>query len=160
MNTMKFKNYIYPHLVLASIKGAMLDLQRLSKYKSILDELEAEDKLQKMGFNRDNDKLFVGVNLNPELLMYAGESLDSAELKFVSDAMLKYTNFLQKEGILDVIKADYERVYNEDFYGYVVEISFDFKAYVKKKYIYDIAYCTTVVSTGIISIYALISSFL
>jgi len=137
---MKTKNYIYPQLIFNSLRDAFEDLRYFSRYKSILNELEEDDKLAKLGIRKEKDKMFIGVNLNPELLMYTEDSQESVELKFVSDAMKKYTDFLGKEGILDSIKAEYERVFSDDFYGYVVQISYKYRSYNKDKFKYDIGY--------------------
>lgn len=141
MKKLKLKDYIYPTRVIASLKGAILDISHFNRYKKILEELEEDGKLDSIGFKKEGDKLFVGVDLNPELLMYTEESQESVELKFVSDSMKKYTNFLQNEGILDSIQADYERIYNEDFYGYIVQISYS-KKYNPSKFKYDIGFVT------------------
>ena len=153
------KHYIYPHLILSSLKDAILDIKHLKKYESILDELDASEKLSKMGFRRNGNKLYLGVNLNPELLMYTEDSQESVELKFVSESMKRYTNFLQNEGILDSIQAEYDRVYTDDFYGYVVQISYN-KKYDPKKMKYDIIYSVITSSMIIISIIMLIKTLL
>ena len=137
---MKIIEYISPRLVIRSLTAALTDLSHFRRYKSILEELDRDKKLEAMKMRLEKDKLFIGVNLNPELLMYTDDSQESVELKFVSDAMKKYTDFLQKEGVLDSIKADYERVFNDEFYGYVVQVRYDFKKYKKKRMIYDISY--------------------
>ena len=61
----KLKQYISPKLVIQSLKEGYKDLQYFKKFKSILAELEADGKLEKLGFKREDDKLFVGVNLYP-----------------------------------------------------------------------------------------------
>lgn len=155
---MKLKNYIYPNLVFKSLKDAITDLSYYRRYKSILNELDLDGKLKRIGIKKDGNHMYIGVNLNPELLMYTNDSRDSVELKFVSDAMIKYTNFLQNEGILDSIKADYERIYNEDFYGYIVQVSYAFNKYNKNKFRYDIGYFSAILSLTIISILMLMSS--
>lgn len=137
---MKIRDYIYPKRVLNSLKLALRDRAYFAMYSKILDELEREGKLERIGFKKEGSELYVGVNLNPELLMYTEDSKESVELKFVSDATKKYTKFLQNEGILDVIKADYERVFNDDFYGYIVQISYEYKNYDARKFRYDIGY--------------------
>jgi hypothetical protein len=157
---MKINKYINPKAILVSFKEANTDIKHYLKYKSILSEIQEEGKLEKLKIKRENDMLYIGVNLNPELLMYADQSLESAELKFVADSMRKYTDFLQKEGILDVIKADYERVHNDEFYGYVVQIAFDFQKYTKTKYRYDIGYLIITGSATVLAIFAAISYFL
>jgi hypothetical protein len=157
---MKIKNYIYPGLIYESLTDAIKDLKYLKTYKSVLEELEAEGKLEALGLKKEKDKLFVGVNLNPELLMYTEDSQESVELKFISDAMKKYTDFLGKEGILDSIKADYERVFTDDFYGYVVQISYKYRSYKKEKFRYDIGY--TIAAAAIVGagLYLAITSLL
>lgn len=140
---MILQDYIYPKRVFNSLILALKEKQYFKKYSSILDDLEREGKLKTLGFRKEDSMLYIGVNLNPELLMYTDDSKESVELKFVSDAMRKYTDFLQNEGILDVIKADYERVFTEDFYGYVVQIKFDYKKYKPSKFKYDIGYFAT-----------------
>ena len=140
---MRLKNYIYPKLVFKSFTQALKERQYFTKYAGILNDLEQEGKLEKMGFRKEGSMLYIGVNLNPELLMYTDDSHESVELKFVSEAMKKYTDFLQNEGILDSIVADYERVFNEEFYGYVVQIRYKFKNYRKKRMIYDICYLSS-----------------
>ena len=137
------KKYISPKLVIQSLKSGYQDLKYFKKFKSILKELEKEGKLKTIGFKLKDDKLFVGVNLNPDLLRYTDDSQESVELKFISEAMKKYTDFLQNEGILDSIVADYERIFNEDFYGYIVQIRYKFKNYNKKEMIYSVSYLAT-----------------
>lgn len=137
---MKIKDYIYPTRVFKSLQRSLTDRAYFAKYSKILEDLDKEGKLKRMGFRKEESTLFIGVNLNPELLMYTEDSKESVELKFVSDSMKKYTDFLQNEGILDVIKAEYERVATEDFYGYVVLIRFDYKNYEPKKFRYDLGY--------------------
>jgi len=153
-------NYINPKLVIKSLTSALEDISYFNRYKSILSEIESDGKLKKLGLIKRGHDILVGVNLNPELLMYTEDSQESVELKFVSDAMKKYTDFLEKEGILDSIKADYERVLSDDFYGYVVKISYKYRSYVKKKFIYDIAYLSIAMTTVGIGIYTALTSLL
>jgi hypothetical protein len=157
---MRIKNYIYPGLIYRSIINAIEDLKYLRRYKNILRDLEEEGKLEKIGLTRDGDKLFVGVNLNPELLMYTEDSKESVELKFVSDAMKKYTDFLGREGILDSIKADYERVFTDDFYGYIVQIKYQYKNYKKEKFQYDIGYFIVTLFVTTVASYLAITNLL
>jgi uncharacterized membrane protein YkgB len=58
----------------------------------------------------------------------------------VGDKLKKYTDFLQKEGILDSIFVDYERVKTEDYYGYIIQIKFEDRKYNQRDYIYSVSY--------------------
>ena len=56
--------------------------------------------------------------------------------------MLKYNDFLTKEGILDVITVDYDRVKNDSFYGYVLQIKFNFSNFKRREVVWAISYFT------------------
>lgn len=137
---MKIKEYIHPILIFKSLKECLIELEHYKKYKSIIAELEQNGSLDRMKIVKEDDYLLIGVDLNPELLIYAEDAIESAELRMVADRMKKYSVFLQKEGILDSVKANHERIKSEDYYGYLINISFDFKKYSKFKLRYSISY--------------------
>jgi hypothetical protein len=137
----KASEYIIPTRVFNSISNNIKDLKHNQRYNSIIEELDKDGRLNEIGFKLEKNNLYAGVTLNPDLLKYTDpESQESVELKFVSEKMKKYTNFLQSEGILDSIKADYDRIYDKkDFYGYVVQISYRKNRNISKL-IYDCIY--------------------
>lgn len=150
---MKILDYIYPNRVWKSLKSDISELQYYKKYKNILKDLEESNRLKEMGMTHVSGKIYLGIDLNPELLLYSEESQNQVEINFVSEKMRRFTDFFQKEGILDVIKADYDRVQNSDYYGYVVQIEFDFKKYKKSKFRYAIGYFSTLVILLVSSLY-------
>lgn len=150
---MKILDYIYPNRVWNSLKSDISELKYYKKYKNILKELEASNRLKEMGMTHISGKLYLGIDLNPELLLYSEESQNQVEVNFISEKMRRFTDFFQKEGILDVIKADYDRVQTSDYYGYVVQIEFDFKKYKKSKFRYAIGYFSTLAILLVSSLY-------
>lgn len=117
------------------------ELRNYKKYKEIVFSLQEEGKLEKIGFSMDSDgNLYLGVDLNPELLLYSETSQESVELRLISEKMTKYSDFLTKEGLLDSIKVDYDRVKTDEFYGYILKISYAFKNYKKSDFIFQIIY--------------------
>ena len=58
--------------------------------------------------------------------------------------MKKYNDFLTREGLLDSVNVDYERVKTDSYYGYVLQIKYDFKKYRRRKFVYDILYSLAV----------------
>lgn len=137
--------YLNPLKVYKSLTESLEELKNHSKYKKIIFELAAEGKLETIGFSVDNRaNLYLGIDLNPELLLYSETSQESVELKLISEKMKKYTDFLTKEGILDSVRMDYDRVKTEEYYGYVLQIKFNFTKYEKSKFIYDLGYFFTV----------------
>jgi len=135
---------INPVKIFKSLQGCLEDLARFAKYKSIIAELQKDGKLDAIGLLVDADSnLYIGVNLNPELLMYSETSSESVELKMISDRMKKYTEFLTKEGILDSVKVEYDRIKNEEYYGYILQITFDYKTYNRPVLVYAVSYFST-----------------
>jgi hypothetical protein len=151
----KLLSIINPKNVISDIQKFTKILRNQKRYSRILNILDQEGKLKSIGLKKEGDRLYVGINLNPELLIYNDETQESAELKFISDKLKIYTDFMQKEGILDSVIADYDRVKDDDYYGYVVEIRFDTRDYSRSKFIYALSYFPTI-AISISAIVALI----
>ena len=137
---MNILEYINPKKVFNSLKNCLTELKYNRKFNKIVKDLDANGSLEQIGLSLDKNKLYVGVDLNPELLLYGESSQETVEMKFVKEKMLKYTEFLKKEGILDSITADYDRVQTLDHYGYIIEIKFAFNEYSLRKLAYNIMY--------------------
>ena len=136
-------NYLSPIFAYKALKANLDELSKYRTYKKIIFDLNETGKLDQIGFKADsNANLYLGIDLNPELLLYSETSQESVELKLIAEKMNRYNDFLTKEGILDSITVDYERVKNEEFYGYVLQIGFNFSKYKKNDLIYSISYFT------------------
>ena len=136
-------NKLNPVWVATSLKKNINEYSKYIKYKKIIYKLNESGKLDEIGFKTDEDaNLYLGVNLNPELLLYSDASQEPVELKMISEKMLKYNDFLTKEGILDVITVDYDRVKNDSFYGYVLQIKFNFSNFKRREIVWAISYFT------------------
>ena len=132
---------INPLWVVKSLQKNLNEFRKHETYKKIIYDLNAAGKLEEIGFRSDSDaNLYLGINLNPELLLYSDTSQESVELKMISEKMLKYNDFLTKEGILDVITVDYDRIKSEEFYGYILQIRFNDREFSKKVVIWGISY--------------------
>jgi hypothetical protein len=134
-------NYISPIRVYTRFSKNINELIKYLRFKKIVIDLSNKGKLDEIGIKVDpNSNMYIGIDLNPELLLYSETSQESVELRLVSEKMNKYNEFLTKEGILDAIKVEYERVQTEEFYGYILQIGFNFKKYKKSDFIYDLSY--------------------
>jgi hypothetical protein len=139
-------DYISPRHVYKRLVANLTELSRYRKFKKIVVELNETGKLDEIGIRSDNDaNMYIGINLNPELLLYSETSQESVELKLISEKMNKYNDFLTKEGILDVIKVDYDRVRDDNYYGYVLQLGFNFLIYKKSDLIYCISYFSSLI---------------
>lgn len=134
-------DYISPGRVYKKLVANLNELTRYRKFKKIVIELNESGKLDEIGIKSDAlANMYIGINLNPELLLYSETSQESVELRLISEKMNKYNDFLTKEGILDVIKVDYDRIQDETYYGYVLQLGFNFLVYKKSDLIYCISY--------------------
>lgn len=150
-------NKINPVRVFKDLRENIDDLLKYQKYKKIIYELNNSGKLEQVGFSVDKDaNLYIGINLNPELLLYSETSMESVELRLVSEKVKKYTEFLTNEGILDSIKMDYDRIKEENYYGYILQISYAFKKYKNKNMTYDISYFSIISLLFIIALLVII----
>ncbi len=141
-------DYLFPKRVYKKLTLNLSELTKFKKFKKIIFELAENGKLADIGIKADAQaNMYIGIDLNPELLLYSETSQESVELKLISEKMNKYNDFLTKEGILDVIKVDFERVKNDEFYGYILQIRFDFKKYKKADLIYSISYFLAILSS-------------
>lgn len=151
-------DYVNPVKVYQTLNACVEDLFNFSKYKEIILQLQKEGKLEAIGFSLDKvGNLYLGINLNPEMLFYSETSQTTVELKMISEKMLKYNDFLTKEGIIDYIKVDYDRVKTDEHYGYILQISYNFRKYNRKSFIYAIGYFLTIFSSLIAIVISLIS---
>ena len=153
---MKF-NYISPVKIYNRLSSNLVELSNYRRFKKIVLELNETGRLREIGIKIDpNSNMYIGIDLNPELLLYSDTSQESVELKLISEKMGKYNDFLTKEGILDSIKVDYERIKNDTHYGYVLQISFNFIKYTRFNLIYDISYFAILAILSIGGVIALI----
>jgi len=144
-------DYISPVKVYRKLKVNLEELSKYRIFKKIIIELNETGRLAEIGLKVDyGSNMYIGLDLNPELLLYSETSKESVELRLISEKMNKYNDFLTKEGILDSIKVDYERVQSDDFYGYILQIGYDFKKYKRSDLIYSISYFSTIL-LGILS---------
>jgi hypothetical protein len=140
-------NYINPIVQYHNLVNSIDDLSKFKKYKEIVLSLVRDGSLDRIGLSADEGgNMYLGIDLNPELLLYSETSKETVELKMISEKMLKYTDYLTKQGIIDFIKVDYDRVKNDTFYGYVIQIGFNFTKYTKAKFAYSIGFFLFIIS--------------
>lgn len=150
-------DYLSPVRIYRQLSINLKELLNYRKFKKIIVDLNESGKLEEIGIRADaSANMYIGIDLNPELLLYSETSQESVELRLISEKMNKYNDFLTKEGILDSIKVDYERVQTDAYYGYVLQISFNFKKYKKSEFIYGISYFTAIILGSAASLFLLL----
>jgi len=117
--------------VILIIKEFYLFFSYLKTIKQMNSELEERGIVKASRYS-----LVKAVNLKVETLLLANslekdmnkdetEELQKLELSFVSREISKYNDIFITHGIIELIKTKAERVRNKDYYGYMVEISYN-----------------------------------
>lgn len=139
----KLLNYINPFTMLTTLFAIIKELFTYRVYAKAIERMDKEGVLQDNGFERGPFYSIIrGVNLRPETLLYGEDEQEKFELGFVADNMKKYNELLAKEGVLNLVKANTERVKNNDYYGYLVSIVYRFNKLNYRSIAYCISYIT------------------
>lgn len=113
------------------IKTIILTIKEIYLFISYVKTINSMEKTFKSnGIMKDSKYTLVkGINLKAETLMYGGvgEELERFEISFIGKEMSKYNDIFLENRILELIKTKANRIKNEDFYGYLVSISFNYK---------------------------------
>ena len=113
------------------IKTIFLTIKEIYLFISYVKTINAMGQTFKSkGIMKDSKYTLVkGINLKAETLMYGGvgEELERFEISFIGKEMSKYNEIFLENGILELIKTKANRIKNDDFYGYLVSISFNYK---------------------------------
>lgn len=102
--------------------------------KKIKPELDRSRIVQSSWFS-----LIKAVNLKAETLLLANKpesemdedeknELHKLELSFISREIAKHNDVFVENGVIELIKSKANRVKNKDYYGYMVEISYNWKS--------------------------------
>ena len=137
------------------IKEFLLFINYLKTLKIMEKDLE-DSKIVR--FSRYS--LGKAINLKPETLLLANKhesdmtedekkELNKLELSFISREIAKHNDIFINSGIIELIKTKADRIKNNDYYGYIVEISYNWnhaKPYKVVKLIFHIAIWITVLA--------------
>ena len=124
----KLLRHINPITFIITIFDMIVEFIEFRKYVSIIERMESEGILEDNGFTRGpTHSIIKGINLRPETLLYGEDDQDKFELGLVASEMKKYNELFAKEGILNMVTTQTDRIKSEDYYGYIVSIVYNFK---------------------------------
>jgi hypothetical protein len=131
----KIVTSMYPWNILSRFILIVKELYFFFSYLKTIKQINPE--LEEMGIVKASRySLVKAVNLKVETLLLANsiesdmnkdetEELQKLELSFVSREISKYNDIFITHGIIELIKTKAERVKNKDYYGYMVEIHYN-----------------------------------
>jgi len=93
-------------------------------YTKQMKRLFADGSLKTNGMRIDKrNRAYYVLNLEPETLMMGDETID-LEKSRVYESLLKKKPLFEKAGIGELIEAETERIKNEDYYAYLIQIKY------------------------------------
>ena len=73
-------------------------------------------------------ELYTAINLEPELRMYhTGKELEGIEKTYVGSRLAQFNEMFTEHEILEMVKLRWKRVFDNDYYAYIVHIKFRWK---------------------------------
>jgi hypothetical protein len=100
------------------------DIMNYRFYRKVILKLSNEGLLKEKGMRADMlRRVYFVINLLPETLL-AGSDVDLLERSRVTEAIAERNQVFMKDGLLEIIEADYKRIKTEEYYAYVVWIRY------------------------------------
>lgn len=124
-----------PWNIVSRIISITKEIYLFFSYLKTINDITPE--LEERGiFKASKYSLIKAINLKAETLLLANslekdmneeeiKELHKLELSFISREISKYNDVFITHGIIELIKTKAERVRNKDYYGYMVEISYN-----------------------------------
>lgn len=117
-------DYLNPTTVFRKAQLTAKDLSNYLFYRKTIKKLESSGALADKEMRRDMlCRVYFVINLLPETLL-AGGDVDLLEKSRVTEAIAERNEIFTKDGLLEIVVADYERIKTTDYYAYLIWIKY------------------------------------
>jgi hypothetical protein len=119
---------VNPLYFFRKVASIVKELNNFYFYHKKLHEIKKSGmyRFQNLKIDKIN-RVYTFINLPPEMLMTTNNNeLERMESEIVGANILKYSKFLDDNGLIELYKFKYIRVKNEDYYGYKLYTRFRF----------------------------------
>jgi hypothetical protein len=117
-------DFLNPVSFWKNLIGCYKDVANYRFYRKTIKQLESEGLLKEKGMRTDwLKRVYFVINLLPETLL-AGGDVDLLERSRVTEAIAERNQVFTKNGILEIIQADYRRIKDETYYAYLIWIKY------------------------------------
>lgn len=117
-------DFLNPISFWKNVTSCYKDVINYRFYRKVISKLEAEGLLKDKGMRTDLlRRVYFVINLLPETLL-AGGDVDLLERSRVTEAIAERNQVFMKDGLLEIIEADYRRIKTADYYAYLVWIKY------------------------------------
>jgi hypothetical protein len=100
------------------------DVSNYQFYRKSISKLNTDGLLKEKGMRTDLlRRVYFVINLLPETLL-AGSDVDLLERSRVTEAIAERNQVFMKDGLLEIIEADYRRIKTAEYYAYLVWIKY------------------------------------
>lgn len=100
------------------------DTSNYQFYRKVISRLAQEGLLKEKGMRTDwLKRVYFVINLQPETLL-AGQDTDLLERSRVTEAIAERNQVFMKDGLLEIISADYQRIKTTEYYAYLIWVKY------------------------------------
>jgi hypothetical protein len=121
---MRLLNIINPVTVYRKAALCVKDVANYRFYRKSVSDLNRSGLLKEKGMRTDwLRRVYFVINLLPETLL-AGTDIELLERSRVMEAIAERNQIFTKDGLLEIVQADYRRIKDSDFYAYLIWIKY------------------------------------
>ncbi len=123
----KIPNILNPIFLFKKSVNIYSEIQVYFRYKTGLKQME-RDKILGEGKELRKDyinRLFFVINIPPEFLVEEDKTeLDRLETEYLKYEIKRFNELFLNYSILDIIEMKTEKIFNEDYYAYIMKIRY------------------------------------
>ena len=121
---MKLRDAFHPKMFRDTLIMVFRNFANWRFYKKQMKRLNADGSLKQNGMRLDKrNRAYYVLNLEPEILMMGEETID-LERSRVYESLGKKKPLFEKAGLGEIIEAKTDRIKDETYYAYLVQIKY------------------------------------
>ena len=119
-------NLINPVFLVKKFTKMYREIENFTFYRKQTKALSESSKGNMYNLKRNKKgNLYTAINLEPELRMYhTGRELEGLEKTYVGNKLSRFNDLFLEYEILELVKLKWTRVYNQDYYAYIIHTKF------------------------------------
>lgn len=150
----KFLKYFSPVHAFKTTRDLYKEYKDWVFYKNTVEQMDLDGFFEKHNMNTGKQmQIYLGVDLPPETLMQPEEEIDKFERQLVAKEVSKFNEPFFNYGIFEYLETATERVKTNDYYGYIVMFSFNFKKFTFWKLLYSCFYWASLLGIAALLIF-------
>ena len=115
---------INPIVVFGKAVTCFKEVANYRFYRRKIKELDKSGLLKEKGMRSDLlRRVYFVINLQPETLL-AGSDTEMLERSRVTEAIAERNQIFTKDGLLEIVQADYRRIKDDNYYAYLIWIKY------------------------------------